>query len=117
MKKLRRSHTTTIHTKQSKSKVVDEIVLRTVPVILKSGNKRLIVKTLLDDGSTKTYVNIDIAVELNLKETLERMNISVLDRRSESLETVPVEFGLESIDSKVGMKVYAFIPDCVTGNI
>ena len=45
------------------------------------------------------------------------MSISVLDRRSESLETVPVEFGLESIDNKVDIKVYAFTADCVTGNI
>ena len=48
-----RSHTTTVHaTKQPK--VADEFVLRTILVILKNGNKRLVVNALLDDGSTKT---------------------------------------------------------------
>ena len=50
---------------------------------------------LLDNGSTKTYVNSDVAAELNLKGTLERVNIGVLNGRSESLETMPAEFGLE----------------------
>ena len=111
-----RSHTTTMHaTKQPK--VADELVLRTVPVTLKNGNRRLVVNALLDDGSTKTYVNSDIAAELNLKGTLERVNIGILNGRSESLETMPVEFGLESINGKVDMKTHAFIADRVTGNM
>ena len=88
-----RSHTATMHaTKQPK--VEDEFVLQTVPIILKNGNGRLVVNALLDDGSTKTYVNSDIAAELNVKGALERVNIGVLNGRSESLETMPVEFGL-----------------------
>ena len=97
--------------------MADEFVLQTVPVILKNGNRRLVVNALLDDGSTKTYVNSDIAAELNLKGTLERVNIGVLNGRSESLETIPVEFGLESIDGKVDIKIHAFTADRVTGNM
>ena len=37
---------------------------------------------------TKTYVNSDIAAELNLKGTLERVNIGILNGRSASLETM-----------------------------
>ena len=111
-----RSHTTTIHATK-KPKVADEFVLRTVPVILKNGNRRLVVNALLDDSSTKTYVNSDIGAELNLKGTLERMNIGVLNGRSESLETMPAEFGLESIDGKVDMKIHAFTADSVRGNM
>ena len=48
-------------TKQTK--VVDEIVLRTILFILKNGNRRLIVNTPLDDGNKKVYVNSDIAAE------------------------------------------------------
>ena len=91
--------------------------MRTVPVILKNGNRRLVVNALLDDGSIKTYVNSDIAAELNLKGTLERVNIGVLNGRSESLETTPVEFALESIHSKVDMKIHAFTADRVTRNM
>ena len=62
-----RSHTTRMHaTKQPK--VADEFVLRTVPVILKNGNRRFVVNAFLDDGRRKTYVNSDIAAELILKE-------------------------------------------------
>ena len=111
-----RSHTTTMHaTKQPK--VANELVLQTVPVILKNGNKRFVVNALLDDGSTKTYVNSDTAAELNLKGTLERMNIGILNGRSELLETMPVEFSLESINGKVDMKIHAFTADRVTGNM
>ena len=106
----------TMHaTKQPK--VADELVLRTVPVILKNGNRRLVVNALLGDGSTKTYVNSDIAAEFNLKGTLKRVNIGVLNGRSELVETMPVEFGLESIDGKVDMKIHAFTADCVTRNM
>ena len=111
-----RSHTTTVHAIKQ-PKVADEFVLQTVPVILKNGNRRLVVNALLDDGSTKTYVNSDIAAELNLKGTLERVNIGVLNGRSESLETMPVEFGLESIDVKVDIKIHSFTADRVTGNV
>ena len=71
----------------------------------------------LDDGSTKTYVNSDIAAELNLKGTLERVNIGVLNGRSELLEKMPVEFDLESINGKVDMKIHAFTADGITGNM
>ena len=36
------------------------IALRTIPVYLKSGNQKLKVNALLDDASTKTYVNADV---------------------------------------------------------
>ena len=42
------------------------IALRTIPVYLKNGNKRLRVNALLDDASTKTYLNSDVAAEMGL---------------------------------------------------
>ena len=44
----------------------DFIALRTVPVILKSGDRWMTVNALLDDASTKAYVNADVAAELGL---------------------------------------------------
>ena len=70
----------------------------------------------MNDGSTKTYVNSDIAAELNLKGNL-KVNIGILNGKSESLETMPVEFGLKSIGGKVDIKVHAFTADRVTGNM
>ena len=42
------------------------IGLRIVPVILENRGKCLQVNALLDDGSTKTYLNSDVAAELGL---------------------------------------------------
>ena len=40
------------------------LALRTVPAVGKNGERRMIVNALLDDGSTKTYINGDVAAEL-----------------------------------------------------
>ena len=42
------------------------ISLRTVPIIVENGSKSLIINALLDDGSTQTYLNEDIAAKLDL---------------------------------------------------
>ena len=46
---------------------VDLIGLCTVPVIFKNVNRSLTVNALLDDASTKTYINADVAAEQVLK--------------------------------------------------
>ena len=43
-----------------------EVALRTVPIILKNGNRRVTVNCLLDEGSDTTYVNEDVVNELGL---------------------------------------------------
>ena len=45
----------------SKSDVKGATALRTIPVILKNGRRKLKVNALLDDASTQTYVNADVA--------------------------------------------------------
>ena len=107
-------HEATHITKQPK---LDDIVLRTVPVLVKNGNRRMVVNALLDDGSTKTYVNEDIAAELKLKGEVQKVNVSVLNGHCEQLNTMPVEMQLESLDGKVKMKIEAFTTKRVTGNM
>ena len=51
----------------------DFIALRTVPVILKNGGRSLKVNALLDEASTKTYLNTDVAVELGLHGRTEKV--------------------------------------------
>ena len=41
--------------------------MKTVPVILKNGGQKLVVNALLDDASTKTYLNSDVTAELGLQ--------------------------------------------------
>ena len=43
------------------------LALRTVHVVVKSGEQRMIVNALLDDRSIKTYINGDVAAELGLE--------------------------------------------------
>ena len=50
----------------------DFIALRTVPIILKNGNRLIKVNALLDDASTKTYINADVAAELGLQGKTEK---------------------------------------------
>ena len=49
------------------SETTGNIALRTIPVYLKNGNKRVRVNAVLDDASTKTYVNVDVTAGLCLK--------------------------------------------------
>ena len=45
-------------------RLIEEMVLQTTPVVLKKGNRKVVVNAHLDDGRTKTYVNEDVAAEL-----------------------------------------------------
>lgn len=76
------------------------IALRTIPVYLKSGNRKLKVNALLDDASTKTYVNADVVAELGLQGHPQRVNVSVLNEQAETFETT-IDCLVESLDGKV----------------
>ena len=52
------------HTLSTVSNNDSQIALRTIPVILSNGKNKLVVNALLDDGSTKSYVNSDVAFQL-----------------------------------------------------
>ena len=60
-----RSHTATVaeHTD------VRALALRTVPMIVKNGGRKLKVNALLDEASTKTYIDADVVTELGLTES------------------------------------------------
>ena len=46
----------------------DYVALGTIPVILRNGDRSLKVNALLDDGSTKSYINAGVAAEFGLQE-------------------------------------------------
>ena len=93
------------------------IALRTIPVYQKNGNKKLRVNALLDDASTKTYLNTDVAAEMGLQGELKKVNVSVLNGQLKSFETTPVECTIESLDGKTSLKVTALTTGKVTGNM
>ena len=98
------------------SEAAGNIALRTVPVYLENGNRKLKVNTLLDDASTNTYVNADVAAELGLTGCPQRVSVSVLNGQVESFETFPIDCALESLDGKT-YNITAFTTHRVTGNM
>ena len=93
------------------------VALRTVPVFLKNGNRRIKVNALLDEASTKTYLNADVAAELGLQGHPQSVTVNVLNEQTETFETTPVEVDLESLDGNVKTTINAFTAERVTGNM
>ena len=63
------------------------------------------VNALLDDASTKTYLNADVAAELGQLGQTEKETVNVLNDQVETFET---NFELESLDDNVSMNVSAY---------
>ena len=95
----------------------DFIALRTVPIILKNGNRSIKVNALLDDASTKTYIYADVAAELGLQGKTERVTVNVLNGQVETFETRPVDVQLESLIGDVKLQVTAYTATRVTGTM
>ena len=95
----------------------DFIALRAVPIILKNGDRSLKVNALLDEASTKTYLNADVAAELGLQGRTENVTVNILNGQIETFETKPVSFELLSVDRKVNMNVVAYTANRVTGDM
>ena len=108
-----RSHTTLT----SQSAQPRFVALRTVPVFLKNGNRRIKVNALLDEASTKTYLNADVAAELGLQGHPQSVTVNVLNGQTETFETTPVEVELESLNGNVKTTISAFTAERVTGNM
>ena len=96
-----RSMTTVTH---NESEALAFVALRTIPVILKNGNRRIEVNALLDDASTRTYLNSDVAAQLGLQGEYQRVSVNVLNGRVEAFETMPVELEVESVDRQFTRK-------------
>lgn len=53
----------------------DFFALRTVPLLLRNVTRTLNVNALLDDATTKTYLNADVAAELRMLGQAEKVNV------------------------------------------
>ena len=87
------------------------ISLQTVPIIVENGNKGLIINALLDNGSTQTYLNADIAAKFSLHGKKQKSQVSVING------TVAVEFTLRSMNGQVNNVIEAFTINDVTGDL
>ena len=91
--------------------------LRTVPVIVSSDTKKIKINALLDDGSTKSYINSDIAAELGIQTVTQKVKVNVLNGNTETFETMPVSVKLESLNGQCQVDMSVFTADKVTGNL
>ena len=63
----------------SLSETKEYLPLRTIPVIVKSGHKSLRINALLGDGSTRSYINEDVADCLGLEGKPVSLNVRLLN--------------------------------------
>lgn len=95
----------------------DLIGLRTVPFFVKNGDRLIKVNPLLDDASTQTYINADLAAELGLHGKPQNDTVNVLNGQIEIFDTKPVSLEPMSINCNDSTRVTAFTADRVTGSM
>ena len=61
------------------------VSLRTVPVVLSNGNRKVQVNAMLDDGSTASYVSSAVAAELGVQSPPKHVTVCVLNGVTKSL--------------------------------
>ncbi|XP_046329965.2 uncharacterized protein LOC124113582 [Haliotis rufescens] len=71
----------------------------------------------VDDASTRSYINADVAAELGLQGKTKQVTVNVLNDEKATFETMPVEFGLESKGGEVDVNISAFTTTKVTGDL
>ena len=84
---------------------------------LKNGGRKIKVSALLDDASTKSFFNSDVAAELDLQGHLRRVNASVPNGQIETFQTIPVVCDIESLDEKSRLTFIAFTAEKVTSDM
>ena len=88
--------------------------LKTIPLILSNGENKLVVNALLNDGSTKKYVNCDVVFQLGNHGTVQKIQAGVLNGNLKILDVMPVELMVKSLDGKVKQEISVFIVKPVT---
>jgi len=94
-----------------------EVALRTVPILLKNGNRRITVNCLLDEGSDTTYVNEDVVNELGLTGEKEPITVKVANDQTLRFMSSSFEIGLESTDGRVDTKITAKTSNKICGGL
>ena len=104
-------------TMMARTTSLPQTAMRTISVILKNGERSLKINALLDDCSTRTYINADVAAELGLEGEIEILDVGVLNGGKERFETKPVTMMLTSVNNNLQKEITAFTATNVTGNL
>lgn len=95
----------------------DEISFRTIPAIIQAGQRRMKVTIMLDDASSTSYINEDIAAELKLDGPSRSVSVNVVNGKMETFWSKEVEFSISNVDGTGQYKVSALTTDKVVGNL
>ena len=93
------------------------IALRTVPVVLRNGNKNVRINALLDDASTMSYLNEDVENQLGLEGEEVSLSVRVLNDVCTKTKSHIVHCDLQSSDGRIQVQVAAHTMKRVTGNL
>ena len=91
--------------------------LRTVPVYVTNAAGCVKVNALLDESSSKSYLNSDVAAELRLEGSPHELIVNVLNGHHTALDTSLVEFVINSLNGSTSETISAYTTERVTGNM
>lgn len=75
------------------------------------------INAILDDGSTKSYINSDVPAQLGLQSNVRNVTVKVLNGQESAFQMMPVEFELISLDGSKNVEMSAFTTRRVTGDL
>ncbi|XP_020910368.2 uncharacterized protein LOC110248201 [Exaiptasia diaphana] len=84
-----------------------KVAPRTIPVVLKHGNKRLSVNCFIDEGSDTTYINEDVIHEFGIQGEKEWVNVNVANAQQVSFPSMTLSIGIASLDNQVNTIIKA----------
>ena len=115
-KECKNSHSCLLHgstkEKEQDSKHDESFIIsmRTIPVIVRSGEKELLVNALLDDGSSQTFINTSIVNELGMVDLNKRsVDVGVVNGNNAQVDTSDVEFEILDKEKKSSFRINALV--------
>ncbi|XP_052820245.1 uncharacterized protein LOC128246077 [Mya arenaria] len=93
------------------------ISLRTVPVIIKVHEKEIKINALLDDGSTKSYINEDVIAELGISGEKQTVEVNVINGKTERFDTMEANFTLLDTSKNFEIEMTVQTTKNVTGRL
>ena len=96
---------------------VRTVSLRTIPVILISGRRKVYANALLDDGSTASYITTAAAGALGLQGKLQQTTVNVLSGKSETFTTQPVSVTVAEVGGEYQSEVTALTINSIASGL
>ena len=89
------------------------MALRTIPVYFRNRKKIIKRNALLDGASSKSYLNSDVAAELELEGSPHELTVEVLHDKQERFQTTLVEFTITRLSGDFSNEVSAYTAERV----